>query len=169
MYQLGGNKSIFVTQDQFGTCKVYQMKFIFSRLLKFFNRSSGQEDEAPPEQKSYKRSYDRFPIEFEVIASVIDDNEYSDSDRSELHDVSGGGAMFISSFPERYCPGQLLKLDIFLAGTEDVRACIKTEASVVRVHQIETNDPEKPDAKAGIAVKFHKSLKFERIDGSFLR
>jgi len=145
------------------------MDLTFKHLLKFFNPSSVQNFEAPPEQKSYKRSFNRFPIEFEVIASFIGDDVYPDSERSELHDVSGGGAMFISRFPERYYPGQLLKLDIFLAGTEDVRACIKTEASVVRIHQLEMNDPEKSDVKTGVAVKFHKPFEFERIDSSFLR
>ncbi|MBC2716433.1 MAG: PilZ domain-containing protein [Desulfobacteraceae bacterium] len=145
------------------------MDLTFKCLLKFFNRSSGQKHEAPPDQKSYQRSFNRFSIEFEVIASVIDSDEHQDSERSELHDVSGGGAMFISRLPERYYPGQLLKLDIFLAGTEDVRACIKTEASVVRIHQIELNDLEEADTKTGIAVKFHTPFEFERIDNSFFR
>lgn len=140
------------------------MGLTFKHLFKFFNRSSGQKHEAPPDLKSYKRSFNRFPIEFEVIASVIEDGAHHDSERSELHDVSGGGAMFISCLPERYYPGQLLKLDIFLAGTEDVRACIKTEASVVRIHQLEADG----QGKSGVAVKFHKPFEFERMDSSFL-
>jgi len=139
------------------------MGLFFKRLLKFFNRSSGQKHEAPPDLKSYKRSFNRFPIEFEVIASVLDGDAHHDTERSELHDVSGGGAMFISCWPERYYPGQLLKLDIFLTGTEDVRACIKTEASVVRIHQIEINGQK----RTGVAVKFHKPFEFERMDSSF--
>ncbi len=145
------------------------MDLTFKHLLKFFNRSSGQEQAAPLDGNPYKRSFNRFSIEFEVIASVIGSEEHQDSERSELHDVSGGGAMFISRLPERYYPGQLLKLDIFLAGTEDVRACIKTEASVVRIHQIETNGQEESGVKTGIAVSFHKPFEFERIDSSLFR
>jgi len=146
------------------------MSLFFKRLLRLFNRPSGQDsNEVLPEKTSYKRSFDRFPIEFEVIASVIDSDEDQASERSELHDVSGGGAMFISRLPERYYPGQHLKLDIFLAGTEDVRACIKTEASVVRIHPLETDDLRQSGSKTGIAVKFHKPFEFERIDGSFFR
>lgn len=146
------------------------MSRTLKRFLQMFNRSPGQDTiEVLPYKTSYKRSFDRFSIEFEVIASVIDSAEHQDSERSELHDVSGGGAMFISRFPERYYPGQLLKLDIFLAGTEDVRACIKTEASVVRVHQLEADDQEESGVKTGVAVKFHKPFEFERIDGSFSR
>ncbi|MCD6584765.1 MAG: PilZ domain-containing protein [Desulfobacteraceae bacterium] len=139
------------------------MDLTFKRFLEFFNRSSGQEHEATPDLKSYKRSFNRFPIEFEVIVSVLDGDAHHDSERSELHDVSGGGAMFISCLSERYYPGQILKLDIFLAGTEDVRACIKAEASVVRIHQFEANGQE----KTGVAVKFHKPFEFERMDSSF--
>jgi len=75
------------------------MSFLFKRFLNYFNRSSDQNNEALPDLKSYKRSFDRFPIEFEVIASVVDSDEHHDSERSELHDVSGGGAMFISRSP----------------------------------------------------------------------
>ena len=139
------------------------------RIIEFFYRPSGQERPDPPADKlSYKRAFNRFPIEFEVVVTVLDGGEYQDQERSELHDVSGGGAMFISKMPEKYYPGQHLKLDIFLAGTEDVRACIKTEASVVRIHQLEADGPEQSDVRTGIAVKFHKPFEFERIDGSLL-
>jgi hypothetical protein len=143
------------------------MNFTLKRLLHLFNWSSDQENGILPVKTSYKRAFDRFPIEFDVIVSVIGGADHHDSERSELHDVSGGGAMFISRFPERYYSGQFLKLDIFLAGTEDVRACIKTEASVVRIHQIETNDLEDSGIETGVAVKFHKPFEFERIDSSF--
>jgi len=146
------------------------MSFILKRFLQLFQGSPAQENEVLPDKASYQRSFDRFPIEFEVIASVIDDDvEHPESERSELRDVSGGGAMFISRQPDKYFPGQLLKLDIFLAGTEDVRACIKTEASVVRIHHLDGVDQEGSGFKSGIAVKFHKPFEFERIDDSFFR
>ena len=104
-----------------------------------------------------------------MIATIIDGEEQHEGERSELHDVSGGGAMFVTRSPERYYPGQLLKLDIFLAGTDDVRACIKTEASVVRIHQLETDDRSTRQTRTGIAVKFHKPFEFERMDSSFFR
>jgi hypothetical protein len=138
------------------------MSRTLKRILQIFNRFPGQDAiEVLPDKTSYKRSFDRFSIEFEVIVSVIDSADHPGSERSELHDVSGGGAMFISRLSERYYPGQLVKLDIFLAGTEDVRACIKTEASVVRVHPLEVNDQEKSNARTGVAVKFHKPFEFE--------
>ena len=97
----------------------------------------------------------------------MDSDSLSHRESGELHDVSGGGAMFISRHPEKYFIGQLLKLDIFLAGTRDVRACVKTEASVVRIHGIEENESVESGAKNGIAVKFHQPFEFERLDSSF--
>jgi len=143
------------------------MELSLKRFLKLFNRSSGPNHAPAPDQTSYKRSFNRFPLEFEVVVSAIDDDEHPNQERSELHDVSGGGAMFISRMPEKYYPGQLLKFDIFLAGTQDVRACIKTEASVVRIHRIETADEKEPGLKTGVAVKFHQPFEFERMDHSF--
>lgn len=153
------------------------MTLSFKRLLNFFHRSFGTcqkslPDQGSPEkeisdQSSYKRSFDRFPIEFEVMVSSIDRDVHHNHERSELHDVSGGGAMFISQMPEKYYPGQLLKLDIFLAGTQDVRACIKTEASVVRIHPMASREAV-PGLKTGVAVKFHQPFEFERMDRSFL-
>ncbi len=101
------------------------------------------------------------------MVSIIDSDRHTDQERSELHDVSGGGALFISQMPEKYYPGQLLKLDIFLAGTQDVRACIKTEASVVRIHPMAPRDADAPGVKTGVAVKFHQPFEFERMDRSF--
>lgn len=160
------------------------MTLSFKRVLKFFHRSFGFCPKPLPDQgslepevndqtsykTSYKRSFNRFPIEFEVLVSLIDSDVHQDHERSELHDVSGGGALFISQMPEKYYPGQLLKLDIFLAGTQDVRACIKTEASVVRIHPMARRDDESDEPtglRTGIAVKFHQPFEFERMDHSF--
>ena len=102
-----------------------------------------------------------------MLVTAVDGDVPFVSERSELHDVSGGGAMFISRHPEKYFLGQLLKLEIFLAGTRDVRACVKTEASVVRIHDIEEDESAQSGAKTGIAVKFHQPFEFERQDPSF--
>jgi hypothetical protein len=148
------------------------MEFFFKRMVTFLNRFSKKQPALSPVRPSesatsYQRSFKRFPIEFEVLVTAVDGDVPFVSERSELHDVSGGGAMFISRHPEKYFLGQLLKLDIFLAGTRDVRACVKTEASVVRIHDIEENESAQSGAKTGIAVKFHQPFEFERQDPSF--
>jgi hypothetical protein len=147
------------------------MALFLKRILKFFNRAS-EKHPAPSSQASdsadsYQRSFTRFPIEFEVVVTAMDSEAPLNRERSKLHDVSGGGAMFISSNPEKYFMGQLLKLDIFLAGTRDVRACVKTEASVVRIHKIEEKEEGESGMTTGIAVKFHQPFEFERLDRSF--
>lgn len=144
------------------------MAFTINRFLEFFKRSPDQKPVEPPVLKPYQRSYDRYPIEFEVIVTLKDQEGKGSGERCALKDVSGGGAMFISPFPSRYVVGQLLKMDIFLAGTQDVRACIKTEATVVRIHSIEKADERGENYRVGVAVKFHQPFEFERMDHSFL-
>ena len=143
------------------------MEFSLKRFLEFFQQPPDQKPEASPLQKSSQRSYDRYPIEFEVIVTMKDQDGRNHSERGELHDVSGGGALFLSRIPEKYFPGQRLKLEIFLAGTEDVRACIKTEAAVVRIHPVGCTDGPAGDSRAGIAVQFYQPFEFERIHPSF--
>jgi hypothetical protein len=143
------------------------MDFSIKRLLEFFKWSPDQKPDVPPLQKSCLRSYDRYPIEFEVIVTMKDQDGRDHRERGELHDVSGGGALFMSRIPDKYFPGQRLKLEIFLAGTEDVRACIKTEAAVVRIHPVGSTDGSAGDSRAGIAVQFYQPFEFERMDHSF--
>lgn len=140
------------------------MEFSIKRFLEFFKQPPEQKPAVTPHRQAYQRSYDRYPIEFEVIVTRKDPGRQDASERCALQDVSGGGAMFISRFPEQYRPGQLLKLDIFLAGTENVRACIKTEATVVRIHPIEKKEGKVENFGSGVAVQFHQPFEFERID-----
>lgn len=73
--------------------------------------------------------------------------------------------MFVSRNPENYYPGQLLNISIMLDGTNDVRAQIRTEATVVRIHHdIKAGAQASEKQVAGIAVQFDRSFEFERID-----
>jgi hypothetical protein len=129
-------------------------------LKKFFSWKQPHEND----QNSYKRDYDRFPMEFEVVVTLIDRNGETLHDRAALHDISGSGALFFTRLHEKYYIEQTLQLKIYLAGTDDVRGCIRTEAIVVRVQEIYEDNQENPSAFTGIAVKFHKTFEFERVD-----
>ena len=116
--------------------------------------------------KSDQRGFDRYPVSFPVIVSGRDVKGIENHEKSVLHDISGSGAMFMSGSPEKYYPGQLLKISIMLDGTNDVRARIRTEATVVRIHH---DGPPRRDidptaSSIGIAVQFDRSFEFERID-----
>ena len=148
------------------------MNPIIMRLLKclqsYFGNKTSSPD-APSIKPLDERSFNRFSIESEVVVSCLDGEGKESSEKSELHDVSGSGAMFISCFPERYLAGQRLKLDIFLAGTDAVRACIKTEAEVVRLQSLDPNTVSDRElgcgiGKMGVAVKFYLPFEFQRMD-----
>jgi len=118
------------------------------------------------ERSLYQRDFDRFPVEFEVLVSFIDQDGKDHRDKAELHDVSGSGAMFITRMPDKYYLDQILHLKIYLAGTDDVRACIKTESTVVRMQKLYTTGMNDNVSLMGIAVKFHKTFEFERVDNN---
>jgi hypothetical protein len=133
------------------------------KYFKFFKRTTPKKQELPINKETYQRDFDRFPIEFEVRVSFVDNNDEEIHDRAALKDVSGSGAMFITRMPEKYYLGQILTLTIFLAGTDEVSACMRGEASVVRIHQIKSDDENKNMDKKGIAVKFNEPFDFKRI------
>jgi hypothetical protein len=115
----------------------------------------------------YQRDFDRFPMEFEILVTIIDSNGEKHHDRAELHDISGSGALFVTRMPEKYHLHQVLQLKIYLAGTEDVRGCIKAESTVVRIQKVDRDVPGYDPPLMGIAVKFHKAFEFERVDKNF--
>jgi len=80
-----------------------------------------------------------------------------------LQDMSGGGALFFPRRPERYYAGQQIETKIYLAGTQDVQACVRSEATVVRV---EGSDDPAANQSVRVAVRFDRTFDFERMDGS---
>lgn len=116
----------------------------------------------PREQRGFSRHWVSFPV---IVSTGDDFQNGADCEKAVLKDISGGGALFVSSSPENYYPGQLLKISIMLDGTNDVKARIKTEATVIRIHYEEKAGMQAPERPAaGIAVQFDRSFEFERID-----
>ena len=115
-----------------------------------------------------QRGFDRYSVEFAVMISGRDAKGDIYREKSFLRDISGGGAMFVTTAPGKYSPGQTLKISIFLSGTNDVRARIRTEAVVVRIHHMDENGGASAQ-HTGIAVTFDRSFEFERIDESEYR
>jgi hypothetical protein len=137
---------------------------ILKRFIKFFKRFASKKQQLEIDENLYQRDFDRFPVKFEVQTNFIDADGEELEDRADLHDISGSGAMFLTRIPEKYYLGQTLQLKIFLAGTEDVRACIKSESSVVRMQKIYDAESNDNGPTIGIAVKFQKAFEFERVD-----
>lgn len=147
---------------------------IIKRLLNYFfpapGNTSGSPD-APSITPVYERSFDRFSLASEVLVDSVDAFGKKFTETSALRDVSGSGAMFITHTPQAYFTGQQLKLNIFLAGTNTVRACVKTEAEVVRIQSMDVDTDngrrsERGGGKAGVAIKFSLPFEFQRMENA---
>lgn len=136
---------------------------------RFFRKSKPSAEEQPDEKDKEssgdKRGFSRHWISFPVIVFREGSQDDAYQEKAVLKDISGGGALFVSSKPESYYPGQLLNISIMLDGTHDVRARVQAEATVIRIHREETVDGE-PEQQAAVAVQFDRSFEFERIDNN---
>lgn len=115
------------------------------------------------DDRSDRRKFDRFPMEFilEVIAKDSKGNKFTD--KTALKDISGEGAKFMTRQTNKYIPGQSLELTIFLPGTNDVKAQMRGKASVVRIETYRNKDIEESGVTA-IALILDIPLSFERLD-----
>jgi Tfp pilus assembly protein PilZ len=126
---------------------------------RFFNKKSPQRQE-----EFNERNFNRFPMEFKVTVNLVDQNGAVRQDAAELRDLSGSGAFFVSTIVQHYHVGQSVFLTIYLAGTDDVGACVRVESSVVRLQPMETGSLSETSGKGGVAVKFNETFAFERLD-----
>lgn len=141
-------------------------KGLWERIRRFFDRTQpGQKAPCGAEKKSLEhRNFDRYWVSFPIMVSGNDPHRQPFEEKSRLRDVSGSGALFISSYPGRYFPGQLLRISIQLDAADDVRARIYNEASVVRIHPPEPADDDLSGQAQRVAIKFHCAFDFERLD-----
>jgi len=111
-----------------------------------------------------RRGFERFSMEFVVEVASKDVEEKIFNEKTVLKDISGGGAKFITRNAQRYFLGQLLDLKIYLPGTDDVKGCMKGEATVVRIDPFDSSGIDEKNQGAGIAIEFNDWLNFERSD-----
>ena len=114
--------------------------------------------------KSDRRDFDRFPIEFviEVAAKDSEGKEYKEE--AVLKDISGGGARFITQQAGKYFTGQPLEVSVFLTDTYKVKARMRGKATVVRIDPSSNSSIGEKTRGVDIAVKLDTPLHFERVD-----
>ena len=114
--------------------------------------------------KSDKRKFNRFTIEFamEVSSKDIEGNEYKD--KPDLKDISGGGIKFITKQKGRYFLGQLLEITIHLPGTKEVKFSMSGKANVVRIDSSDRSGIDKKSLTMSIATELVTPLSFKRVE-----
>lgn len=114
--------------------------------------------------RSDRREFRRFSIEFETDITATDIKGKTFHDRTVLLNVSGSGANFLTQLTESYYGGQLLEMVIYFPGTKDVKACMKADATVVRIDAVDSLQPGGERPQKRIALAFDSQLHFERLD-----
>lgn len=114
--------------------------------------------------KSNRRDFKRFPIEFvlEVSAKDVEGNDYKE--KTILKDISEEGTKFISLQAGKYFLGQPLEMTIYLPETGAIKARMKGRATVVRIDPPSNSDIGDRSQEIGIAVRMDTLLDFERLD-----
>ncbi len=139
------------------------LRLQFNRILRRRRTPTRTPSVFQTPERDNKRAFRRYPLEFDVLVTFPGSDAGQETDQGELQDISGGGAMFFPKRPEKYYAGQQIETMIYLAGTRDVQACVRSEATVVRVEGYE--DPA-VNQSLRVAVRFDRTFDFERMDGS---
>lgn len=115
-------------------------------------------------EKIERRSYNRFQIGLvtQITATAAGGGNFQE--KTVLRNLSGGGASFITKKVDNYFKGQRLSIKIDLPGTDDVRACMKGAATVVRIGDGRASEADPHSGETAVAVIIEMPLKFERLD-----
>lgn len=112
---------------------------------------------------SDKRKFNRFSIDFMLAVYAEDSEGKRFEDKTDLNDVSGEGAKFLTQKYDRYFLGQLLEITIFLPGTDEMEAYMRAKATVVRIDQPYDSAKDQESQQRSIAIKFETHLNFEKV------
>ena len=105
--------------------------------------------------KSDRRDFNRFPIEFVIKVAAEDSEGKKFNEMAVLNNISGGGARFISRQAGKYFLGQPLEMTIYLSETGDAKARMRGRATVVRIDPPSNSGIGNKSQEIGIAVFLH--------------
>jgi hypothetical protein len=113
-------------------------------------------------RNSDTRKFERFPIDFniEVVAHDRDGEEHRE--KTVLEDISGEGVKFLTGKAEHYFIGQSLEVSIYLPGTDEVHASMKSKAKVMRIGPCANASSSGQAKPACVAVKLDTPMSFQR-------
>ena len=107
-----------------------------------------------------RRKFDRFSLDLLMKINGIDHSGEFHEEKTNLKNISGGGAKFTTQYSDRYVPGQEVEITIYLPGINDVQARMKGKATVLRVEHLDGVNDEAP--ATDVALVFNGRLQFIR-------
>lgn len=111
-----------------------------------------------------RRKFDRFPITFKMEVAAKDSDGKKYHENTYLKDISGEGAKFETQQADKYFLGQSLELTIHLPESDEVKARMRVNATVIRIDPSSNLVIEGKSHTINVAVKFDTPLHFERDD-----
>lgn len=113
-----------------------------------------------------RRENHRFRIDLAVQVTAKGADGVGFTDQTVLRNMSGGGANFITGQADRYFKGQQLAIEIDLPGTDELRASLRGNATVLRIEPLPEAGPQQADRKYAVAVMITVPLQLIRKDAA---
>jgi len=109
-----------------------------------------------------QRKFPRFPLNCRLVIQGIDSKGLPFSEKTELINISGGGALFYSQQPHLYMTGQTVEANILLPGPPDLQGAMRTSARIMEVGtRLRTKINPQHDAQQ-VAIHFLAPFKIIR-------
>ena len=101
-----------------------------------------------------EREFERYSVSLNAVVSLADG--YSET--TVLRDISGGGASFITTCPERYSIGDKVDITIQLPGGGSLHAKVKGAGKVASMSEL-------GEGETTVGLRLDDLLDFDRIAG----
>ncbi len=111
-----------------------------------------------------QREFERYAVSLNVEVTWVgfDGNEFSE--KSQLNNISGGGASLITEHPDSYTIGQKIELKISLPAVDALNSSMNGSGQVVWVGELERDGDGV--AKASVGLCLTDLLAFEHLFGN---
>jgi len=116
--------------------------------------------------QSERREDKRFQINLKTLVRAKSADGDVHCEKTVLHNLSGGGANFITGCADRYFQGQQLEIKIDLPGVAGLKAALQGTATVTRIEPLSDSDQRRLGRRYAVAVAIAVPLRFFREEAA---